>query len=137
MPDDRKPATLLRIAAAVLDLLLFALVLILPVTLISWLIVWLFAAGRAINLLWWSALLILIIAFLTRDGWKSGSPGKRLFGLRIATASGRRCGVLRSFTRNIPLLVPVWNLLELWMVFAAAQGRRSGDRLARTTVVEE
>lgn len=137
MPDDRKPATLLRIAASVIDLLLFALLLILPATLISWLIVWLFAAGRAINILWWTTMLILILAFLLRDGWRGRSPGKRLFGLRIATASGVPCGLLRSLARNLPLLVPGWNLIELWLVVSPRSLRRTGDRIAGTTVVEE
>ena len=137
MPDDRRPAPLLRIAAGVIDLLLLALVLVLPTTLVSWGVVWMFEAGRVINLLWWGALLILILAFLMRDGWRGRSPGKRLFGLRITTTRGRDCGPLRSVVRNIPLVVPLWNLVELWLVVDPRFHRRSGDRMAGTTVVEE
>lgn len=137
MAQDRPPATLLRIAAFLTDVLLFALALILPGTVVSWILVLTSTASRPINLVWWTCVAILLSAILFRDGWRGRSPGKLLFGLQITTPSGRRCGWLRSAVRNVPLLVPLWNVVELWMVVATATARRTGDRLAKTTVVEE
>ena len=42
-----------------------------------------------------------------------------------------------SVVRNLPLLVPGWNLLELLAVMRRPDGRRLGDRLAGTTLLEE
>ena len=137
MPQDRPPATLLRIAAFLTDVLLFALMLILPASLLSWTLVAISAASRPINLVWWASLLLLITAILFRDGWRGRSPGKHLFGLQITTANGRPCSWSRSALRNLPLLVPGWNLVELWMVCAPRISRRTGDRLSGTMVVEE
>lgn len=137
MPDERSPATLLRFAALLIDLLLVALVLILPATIISWGLV---AAGnstRIINVIWWGAVVTLTLAMLLRDGWHGRSPGKRLFGLQIRTASGRPCSWTRSLIRNLPLAIPLWNLVELWMVAVPRHVRRTGDILAKTQVVEE
>lgn len=137
MPQDRPPATLLRLAAFLLDVLLFALILILPATVVSWTLVFTRPGSRPISLVWWTSVALLMAAILFRDGWRGRSPGKRLFGLQIATPSGRPCGWSRSAVRNLPLFIPLWNLIELWMVCSPRSLRRTGDRLARTTVVEE
>lgn len=137
MPDERRPATLLRFAAFLTDVLLFALVLILPATLISWLLLFIGQATRPVNLIWWLAILTLFSALLLRDAWRGRSPGKRLFGLHVSTPEGTPCEWWRSLARNVPLLIPLWNLVELWLVVASPTGRRTGDRLARTLVVEE
>lgn len=137
MPEDRKPATLLRLAAFLLDVLFFALSLILPATLVSWGVLWFGEASNTINIVWWVALLLLTVAILVRDGWHGRSPGKRLFGLRVVTRRGNDCGVWRSVLRNLPLLVPLWNVIELVLVLSPRTVRRSGDYLARTVVVEE
>ncbi|HQR46702.1 MAG TPA: RDD family protein [Thermoanaerobaculia bacterium] len=75
------------------------------------------------------------LLFLLRDTG-GGSPGKRLFGLRLVREGGRPVGVLASFIRNLPMLVPGWNLFELLSVIRREGGRRGGDRMAGTTLVE-
>ena len=73
--------------------------------------------------------------FLLRDVGGQ-SPGKRLFGLRLVREGGRPVGLFASIARNLPMLIPGWNLLELLAVIRRADGRRGGDRMAGTTLVE-
>ena len=53
-----------------------------------------------------------MVGLLLRDGYHGRSPGKRLLGLRLVTPRGEGCGYTRSVIRNLPLLIPVWNLVE-------------------------
>lgn len=129
--------TLLRLAAFLVDALSFALLLIVPASILSYGIVWFGAVMKAIPMIWWVTILILFLLMLFRDGYRGRSPGKRLLGLRVQTADGSQCSAGRSLMRNFPLLVPGWNLVELIMVLFAREGRRSGDRIAGTTVTEE
>jgi uncharacterized RDD family membrane protein YckC len=78
---------------------------------------------------------LFALLFLVRDTG-GGSPGKRLFGLRLVREGGEPVGLLASVARNIPMLVPGWNLIELLAVVRRGDGRRGGDRLAGTTLVE-
>ncbi len=78
---------------------------------------------------------LFVLLFLVRDTG-GASPGKRLFGLRLVREGGEPVGVLASITRNFPMLVPGWNLVELLAVIRRTDGRRGGDRLAGTTLVE-
>jgi uncharacterized RDD family membrane protein YckC len=125
---------LLRIAAFLVDALSMALVLILPASLISYAMTWT-TTPKGIQLVWWAALGILMLAMLLRDGFHGRSMGKQLLGLRLLTPRGEGCGYGRSLVRNLPLLIPPWNLLEVILVLAGKP--RTGDRIARTTVTEE
>lgn len=78
---------------------------------------------------------VFAVLFLLRDTG-GGSPGKRLFGLRLVREGGRPVGVIASVERNVPMLVPGWNLIELLEVIRRRDGRRGGDRLAGTTLLE-
>lgn len=124
-------------AAFVIDALLMALALVLPGSLASYSFAWFGGSTKAITLVWWAALLVLILGILLRDGLPRGSWGKRLFGLKIETRSGQRCSYLRSVVRNLPVLVPVWNLIEVYLVIFSRSGLRTGDRIAGTRVTEE
>jgi len=90
---------------------------------------------KVIQIVWWVALGILVVAILIRDGMSGRSLGKRILGLRLITPRGERCGYGRSIVRNLPLVLPPWNLIELILVVAGRA--RTGDRIARTTVSEE
>jgi uncharacterized RDD family membrane protein YckC len=76
-----------------------------------------------------------VVLFLGRDAG-GGSPGKRLLGLRIVRVDGARTSLATSLVRNLPLLIPGWNLVEAASVLRRRDGRRPGDRAARTAVVE-
>ena len=132
---DGSQTTLLRIAAFLVDALSFSVFLILPATVISYSLAWIGGAIKAIQIVWFVALAIVVTGILVRDGYKGRSLGKRILGLRLVTPTGNGCGYGRSLVRNAPLLVPGWNLIELIMVVAGKA--RSGDRIARTSVTEE
>jgi uncharacterized RDD family membrane protein YckC len=127
--------TLLRVAAFLVDALTMALALILPASVASYATAWIGGSVKAIQIVWYVALAVLMTGMLIRDGIRGRSPGKRLLGLRLITPRGEGCGYFRSVVRNLPLVVPVWNLAEVVMVLAGKP--RSGDRLANTTVTEE
>lgn len=131
---DSSQTKLLRIAAFLVDALSIAIILILPASAVSYGMTW-SSSPRGIQLVWWAALAVLMIAMLLRDGFRGRSVGKHLLGLRLITPRGEGCGYGRSFVRNLPLVVPGWNLLEVIMVLAGK--RRTGDRIARTSVTEE
>jgi uncharacterized RDD family membrane protein YckC len=87
---------------------------------------WLFRGAQA----------LFLVTFLLRDSLDV-SPGKRLFGLRVIRLDGGRITPLDSFVRNLPLVLPPWSFLECVPALRREDGRRSGDRMAGTRVVEE
>lgn len=125
---------LLRIAAFLVDALSISIVLVLPASAVSYAMTWT-TSPKGIQLVWWAALAILMLAMLLRDGFRRRSLGKQLLGLRLKTPKGEGCGYGRSILRNVPLVVPGWNLLEVILVVAGKA--RTGDKLAGTTVTEE
>ena len=131
---DSSQTKLLRIAAFLVDALTISVILILPASLVSYAMTWALAP-RGIQLVWWAALMVLMIAMLLRDGLRGRSLGKHLLGLRLLTPGGEGCTYLRSFARNIPLIIPGWNLLEVLLILMGKP--RTGDRIAKTTVTEE
>ncbi|HEV8434138.1 MAG TPA: RDD family protein [Thermoanaerobaculia bacterium] len=134
--NDTSQTTLLRIAAFLADALSIAVILIAPASLASYILAWVGGGSiKAIQIVWWGALAILMLGLLVRDGHHGRSPGKRLLGLRLVTPRGEGCGYARSIIRNLPLLIPVLNLIEAILVVAGK--RRTGDRIASTTVTEE
>jgi uncharacterized RDD family membrane protein YckC len=82
-----------------------------------------------------AAQILAVLLFLARDA-AGGSPGKKLFGLRLVRGDGTPAGLGASLLRNLLLLVPGWNLVEIVSVMRRRDGRRPGDRLARTALVE-
>jgi uncharacterized RDD family membrane protein YckC len=127
--------TLLRIAAFLVDAVTMSIILILPASIISYTMAWVGGAVRGIAVVWAVALSLLILGLLLRDGYRGRSIGKQMLGLRVKTPRGEGCGYGRSLLRNLPLIVPIWNLLEAGLVIAGR--RRLGDRIARTNVIEE
>lgn len=134
MPEEHSQTRLLRLAAFVVDALIFALTLILPATAASYAAAQFGRDTKAVSLVWWIALALLLAAMLVRDGYRGRSPGKRLLGLKIVTPTGSGCSYGRSVARNLPLiLLPI----EVVLVFIARGGARVGDRIAKTSIVEE
>jgi len=125
---------LLRIAAFLVDALSLSIILILPASVASYAMTWM-TSPKGIQLVWWGALAVLMIAMLFRDGFRGRSVGKYLLGLRLLTPRGEGCGYGRSLVRNLPLIIPVWNFLEVILVLMGKP--RTGDRIAKTTVTEE
>ena len=127
--------TLLRVAAFLVDTLSMAVLLVLPASIVSYSLAWVGGAVQAINITWFAALALLLLGLLIRDGYRGRSLGKQMLGLRLLTPRGEGCGYGRSVVRNLPLIIPVWNVLEAGLVMAGRA--RTGDRIARTTVTEE
>jgi uncharacterized RDD family membrane protein YckC len=132
--SDTSQTTLLRVAAFLVDALSISILLVLPASAVSYGMTWV-NRPRVIQMVWWAALGVLVVAMLFRDGFRGRSIGKQLLGLRLVTPQGEGSGYLRSLIRNLPLIVPVWNLLEVILVLAGKA--RTGDRIARTHVTEE
>lgn len=124
--------TLLRVAAFLVDALCISVLLVLPASIISYSLAWIGGAIKAIQIVWFVTIGILVIGLLVRDGYKGRSLGKQMLGLRVMTPAGEGCGWGRSVTRNAALILfPI-------EVFLVLRGRpRIGDRIARTTVTQE
>lgn len=132
MTPDSSQTTLLRVAAFLVDALTLSILLVLPSSIISYSMAWFGGSDKAISLVWFITLGVLVISMLLRDGFRGRSIGKQMLGLRLVTPRGDGCGWLRSIVRNALLvLFPI-------EVFLVLRGRaRLGDRVAHTTVTEE
>ena len=74
---------------------------------------------------------------LIKDGLGGGlGVGKKLMNVRVVRSDGSRCDYPSSIIRNSTLLVPVLGLVDLAVGALDREGRRLGDRLAGTQVVE-
>jgi uncharacterized RDD family membrane protein YckC len=125
----------MRAAAFGIDLILVAGI---PLLLASLIVLGVQTASRApagLDAGFRAAQVLAACLFLLRDA-DGGSPGKRFFGLRLVRRGGRRAGPLQSVVRNLTLLIPGWNLIELTSLVRRDDGRRPGDRAAGTALVE-
>lgn len=76
------------------------------------------------------AFFVLFLAlFLCRDA--TGGFSRKWLGFRIEDERGRPPGVWRSILRNLPLIVPGWNLREGLRVLVRGDERSGLDRLLR------
>lgn len=131
--DSSTQTTLLRIAAFLVDALSLAILLILPASVISYSMAWFGGSVKAISLVWFAALGVLVLGMLVRDGWRGRSVGKQMLGLRLITPRGDGCGWLRSMVRNALLIL----FFPIEMILVLRGKPRLGDRIARTVVTEE
>lgn len=130
--ESSSQTTLLRIAAFLVDALSLSILLILPSSVISYSMAWFGGSVKAISLVWFVALGVLVLGMLLRDGYRGRSLGKQMLGLRLVTPRGEGCGWGRSIMRNALLvLFPI----EMFLVLRGKP--RLGDRVARTIVTEE
>jgi RDD family protein len=124
-----------RILAFLLDLLLCAAIgdaigLALTAALWTWAPAW----RGAVPWVWAAVAAGTITAFLLRDA--SGGRARRWLALEVIGPEGRSPGVRGSIRRNLPLIVPVWNLFEAWPVLRDGLAQRPADRRGGTRVVE-
>ena len=89
---------------------------------------WAAAPGgrRAIPAVWAAAGLAAAAAFLLRDA--RGGRARRWLGLEAVGPDGAIPGRAASVRRNLPLLVPGWNLVEAWPVLRQGDAIRPADR---------
>ncbi|MEP6800466.1 MAG: hypothetical protein ABJC07_00910 [Acidobacteriota bacterium] len=125
-----------RILAFFLDLLVCAGCADAAGLLLTALLWWAVPGGRAaIPAVWGAAAAAAIAAFLMRDA--RGGRARRWLGLEAAGPNGRVPGPAASFRRNLPLLIPGWNMVEAWPVLRDGDAvrradRRTGVRIQRT-----
>lgn len=74
--------------------------------------------------------------YLLNDGLPNGqSLGKKLFRIQVIDEkTGQPCRIGKSFLRNLPMLIPLINLIDIWFIFFERR-KRLGDHLAGTVVV--
>jgi hypothetical protein len=124
-----------RILAFLLDLLVCAAVadaagLIATAMLWFWLPVW----RSAIPWLWGGVGAAAVAGFLLRDA--AGGRARQWLALKTVDAEGRPPGAWASIRRNLPLLIPIWNLWEAWPVLQNGSAQRPSDRRGGIRVVE-
>lgn len=83
-------------------------------------------ARPAIPFLWGAAALGALAVFTTRDA--RGGRARRWLGLEAVGPGGSPPGMKASVRRNLPLLVPGWNVLEAWPVLRDGEAPRRSDR---------
>lgn len=89
-------------------------------------------------LLMFPAMLVPFGYMLFRDGLGSGrSMGKKFMKLKVVKETGAKCSYVDSLLRNVVALVPVVGIIELIIPFIDEEGKRFGDKIAKTQVVEE
>ncbi|MFQ5801566.1 MAG: RDD family protein [Candidatus Methylomirabilales bacterium] len=82
---------------------------------------------------WWP---VALGYFLLRDALISGrSVGKFAVGLTVMDRERNACSILKSIVRNLFLLLP-GPIIEFFVMAFSMGGRRLGDRLAKTQVID-
>ena len=117
--------------ARLLALLLDVLVGVVPADLAGLLLtgfVWRFVPGLrdAIPAIWIAAGAAATAAFLLRDS--GGGRARRWLALEARRPDGGPPGRLGSIRRNLPLLIPFWNLWDAWPLLSRRDGERRTDR---------
>ena len=126
----------MRLLALFLDVLVPALLADAAGLLLTFLI-WRYlpAARAAVPWVWTVLGLAATVAFLLRD--RNGGRARRWLALEARRPDGRPPGAWGSIRRNLPLLVPIWNLYDAWPLRndgAAPRrcDRRTGIRISRS-----
>jgi uncharacterized RDD family membrane protein YckC len=80
---------------------------------------------------------IALLYFLFMDCLPNGqSIGKKIFKIAVVNIrKDKKCNVFQSVARNIFLGTIIVHTIEVIAILLSANGRRIGDRLARTIVI--
>jgi len=125
-----------RLLALFLDVLVCAAPADLAGTILTW-ILWRFSPFRdLIPALWIAAGSAATVAFLLREA--RGGRARRWLGLEVERPDGNPPGIRGSIRRNLPLIIPLWNLRDAWPILRDGEAprrsdRRSGFRMVRIT----
>jgi len=139
--DFSRPSYFRRIAAQIVDLFFISLSYFAVAIIFSFMGKNPFLPGPDHDyyqqLFWGTFAVIGVFYFLVRDAG-GASIGKRIMGLRVVKYGDydRRAGLFHSIVRNITLLLPLVNLLDVIYAFTDLKGRRLGDRAAGTVLTE-
>ena len=91
------------------------------------------AALPAVPWIWGILAAGAIAAFLLRDA--QGGRARRWLALEARLEDGRPPGPWRSILRNLPLLVPIWNIYDAWPILSDSQAPRRCDRRSGTRIL--
>jgi RDD family protein len=123
-----------RILACLLDALVsIALADAAALALTATLWIWLPGARWLTAWVWAGAGACAIVVFLLRDA--SGGRARRWLALEAVDREGRPPGPAGSILRNLPLVVPVWNLWDAWPLLSDGAAQRRTDRARGIRVV--
>lgn len=79
--------------------------------------------------------------YLIKDGldfnfMDGRSIGKKVMKLRPVRLDGQKMDIMTSIKRNITLVIPIVGLIDAIMVLTNDEGRRLGDNIGETKVIE-
>ncbi len=115
-----------RILALFLDVLICAAPADMAALSVTWILWRFFPAGRPmIPAVWIAAGTAASVAFLLRDA--RGGRARRWLGIEVQRADGSAPGVWGSIRRNLPLLIPLWNLWDAWPILRIGDAPRRSD----------
>ncbi len=85
--------------------------------------------------------LVGVAYYLVKDGldfsfMDGRSIGKKVMKLRPVRLDGQKMDLVTSVKRNITLVIPVVGLIDAIMVLVNDEGRRLGDNIGETKVIE-
>lgn len=101
---------------------------------LTWAVWRLFPGFRALLPLLWTGLgLAALATFLLRDA--GGGRARRWLALQAVGGDGLPPSRWASVRRNLPLLVPIWNVFDAWPVFRDGRAPRRCDRASGTRIV--
>lgn len=101
--------------------------------------------GLATSLGMWLAILLetktaawtnCLFYLLLRDTLGGRSLGKLAVGLRVVDVKERPLKISQAIIRNIFVVLPLLPLLEYFVMLKNQQGRRVGDKVAKTLVID-
>jgi uncharacterized RDD family membrane protein YckC len=139
--DFSRPSFVRRVAAQLVDLFFISLSYFVVALLFSLLDMNPYMPGPDqyyFQQLFWGVVAgIGVFYFLIRDAG-GASIGKRIMGLRVVKYDDydRSANLLHSILRNVTLLMPLLNILDIIYAFTDPKGRRVGDRFAGTVLTE-
>jgi len=86
---------------------------------------------------WWGAYGMLYSFLIFRDSFGGSGPGKLIVGLQVIDEDGRPLDPLKGLKRNLSMLFGPFQLVEYFVMLKNAQGKRLGDKWARTVVTDK
>jgi hypothetical protein len=126
----------MRLLALFLDVLVPALLADAAGLLLT-LLIWRYlpSARAAVPWVWTVLGLTATVAFLLRD--RKGGRARLWLALEARRPDGRPPGAWGSVRRNLPLLIPIWNLYDVWPLRDDGHAprrcdRRTGIRISRS-----
>jgi hypothetical protein len=94
---------------------------------------WLPAVRWLTSWVWMAAGGAAIAGFLLRD--VHGGRARRWLALEAIDRDGRPPGLAGSIRRNLPLVVPIWNIWDAWPLLSDGAAQRRADRRPGIRVV--